>query len=94
MNRYPLQVRARPDAPGRSLWLVKWLLLIPQYIVLAVLWVAFVVLTVVAYIAVLFTGRYPSDVVGDPASCVFDAGLTQADGTLVKIFGCGRAAAR
>ena len=27
------------------------------------------------------------DIVGDPASCVFDAGLTQADGTLVKIFG-------
>ncbi|HEU4423712.1 MAG TPA: type I glyceraldehyde-3-phosphate dehydrogenase, partial [Pilimelia sp.] len=27
------------------------------------------------------------DLVGDPASCVFDAGLTQADGTLVKVFG-------
>ena len=27
------------------------------------------------------------DVVGDPASCVFDAGLTQASGTLVKVFG-------
>jgi glyceraldehyde 3-phosphate dehydrogenase len=27
------------------------------------------------------------DIVGDPASCVFDSGLTQAAGTLVKIFG-------
>ena len=28
-----------------------------------------------------------SDIVGDPASCVFDAPLTQASGTLVKVFG-------
>jgi glyceraldehyde 3-phosphate dehydrogenase len=27
------------------------------------------------------------DVVGEAASCVFDAGLTQADGTMVKVFG-------
>ncbi len=27
------------------------------------------------------------DIVGDPASCVFDAGLTQAAGRLVKVFG-------
>ena len=27
------------------------------------------------------------DILGDPASCVFDSGLTQADGTLVKVFG-------
>jgi glyceraldehyde 3-phosphate dehydrogenase len=27
------------------------------------------------------------DIIGDPASCVFDAPLTQAAGTLVKIFG-------
>jgi glyceraldehyde 3-phosphate dehydrogenase len=28
-----------------------------------------------------------TDVVGDPASCIFDAGLTQAHGNLVKVFG-------
>ncbi len=27
------------------------------------------------------------DIIGDPASCIFDSGLTQAAGTLVKIFG-------
>jgi glyceraldehyde 3-phosphate dehydrogenase len=27
------------------------------------------------------------DIIGDPSSCVFDAGLTQADGRLVKVFG-------
>jgi glyceraldehyde 3-phosphate dehydrogenase len=27
------------------------------------------------------------DIVGDPASCVLDAGLTQSDGRLVKVFG-------
>lgn len=38
---------------------MKWLLLIPHYIVLTFLWMAFVVVTVVAFFAILFTGRYP-----------------------------------
>jgi hypothetical protein len=57
---YPLRVEADLE-PGLSrwLWLVKWFLAIPHFVVLGVLWVAFGVLTVVAFFAVLFTGRYP-----------------------------------
>jgi uncharacterized protein DUF4389 len=44
---------------SRWLWLVKWLLAIPHFIVLLFLWIAFVVLTIVAGFAILFTERYP-----------------------------------
>ncbi len=56
----PLRLQGTLD-PGLSrwLWLVKWLLAIPHYIVLFFLWLAFLVLTVVAFFAILFTGRYP-----------------------------------
>jgi hypothetical protein len=44
---------------SRWQWLVKWFLAIPHYIVLAFLWPAFVVVTIVAGFAILLTGRYP-----------------------------------
>ncbi|RDI55204.1 uncharacterized protein DUF4389 [Nocardia mexicana] len=57
---YPVAVRGELDESlSRWLWLVKWLLAIPHFIVLFFLWIAFVVLTVVAGVAILFTGRYP-----------------------------------
>jgi hypothetical protein len=54
-----VQVRARLDEPlSRWLWLVKWLLAIPHYIVLFFLWIAFAAVTVIAY-AALMTDAYP-----------------------------------
>jgi hypothetical protein len=59
-SSYPLRLTG-DLSPGlsRGLWLVKWLLAIPHFVVLFFLWIAFVVLTVVAFFAILFTGRYP-----------------------------------
>jgi hypothetical protein len=58
--RYPLQMTGEL-APqlSRGLWLVKWLMAVPHYIVLVFLWLAFAVVSVVAFFAILFTGRYP-----------------------------------
>lgn len=59
---YPVAVEGRLDAPSRWMWLVKWLLVLPHLFVLAFLWAAFVVLTVVAGFSILFTGRYPRSI--------------------------------
>jgi Domain of unknown function (DUF4389) len=59
-HTYPVRVDATlHDRLSRWLWLVKWLLAIPHYVVLLFLWIAFAVLSVVAFFAILFTGRYP-----------------------------------
>jgi hypothetical protein len=69
-DRYPSTVEPQsvhldidyPDVErdlNRWLPLVKWLLAIPHYIVLAVLGILVVLATIVAWFAILFTGRYP-----------------------------------
>ena len=57
---YPLRLTGELSPRlGRGLWLVKWLLAIPHFIVLLFLWIAFAVLSVVAFFAILFTREYP-----------------------------------
>jgi hypothetical protein len=59
-SSYPVRVTGELDLPlSRWLWLVKWLLAIPHFVVLLFLWLAFVVLSVIAFFAILFTERYP-----------------------------------
>ncbi|MFJ4342714.1 DUF4389 domain-containing protein [Streptomyces sp. NPDC088915] len=56
----PVTVTAELDSPlSRWLWLVKWILVIPHWIVLFFLWIAFLLVTVVAFFAILFTERFP-----------------------------------
>jgi hypothetical protein len=60
VSSYPVRVDAHLDQGlNRWLWLLKWVLVIPHYVVLVFLWLAFVVSSVVAFFAILFTGRYP-----------------------------------
>ena len=68
-DRYPSTVDEQsvhldieyPDVEGLNRWLplVKWLLAIPHYIVLAFLWIGVVLAVVIAWFAILITGRYP-----------------------------------
>jgi hypothetical protein len=60
---YPVRVKGDLDPElGRWLWLVKWLLVLPHLVVLAFLWIAFAVLTVVAGVNIAITGRYPRSI--------------------------------
>jgi hypothetical protein len=57
---YPLALSGvlEPEL-SRGLWLVKWLLAIPHYIILVFLWIAYFFVSVIAFFAILITGRYP-----------------------------------
>jgi len=57
---YPVSIRGELTAPpARGWWLIKWLLAIPHYICLLALWIAFVVVWIIAFFAILFTGKFP-----------------------------------
>ena len=57
---YPVNIRGELTIPpGRGWWLLKWLLGIPHYIILCFLWIAFVVVWIIAFFAILFTAKYP-----------------------------------
>src|SRR3954465_3710146 len=57
---YPVRLEGELDPPlSRWLWLVKWVLAIPHFIVLCFLWIAFLLLSLVALCAILFTGHSP-----------------------------------
>jgi hypothetical protein len=59
-SAYPVRVDAELDRHlSRWLWLVKLVLAIPHYLVLVFLWLALAALSVAAFFAILFTGRYP-----------------------------------
>jgi hypothetical protein len=56
----PVRLDGGLDSPlSRGLWLVKWVLVIPHLLILLFLWIAFFILSVVAFFAILFTERYP-----------------------------------
>jgi Domain of unknown function (DUF4389) len=57
---YPARLTGTPDQKlSRWLWLVKWILIVPHIVVLTFLWIGLFFTTIVAGVAILFTGRYP-----------------------------------
>ena len=59
-NAYPVQFSLRyPDRLSRWKIFLKWLLIIPNWLALYVLLLAVLATSVVAWFAILFTGRYP-----------------------------------
>jgi hypothetical protein len=61
-GEYPLSLKGELIEPlSPALWLIKWFLLIPHYVVLVFLWVAAIVVWLISLFAILFTGKYPKD---------------------------------
>ena len=64
-SAYPVSVEGElSEDLSRWLWIFKLILIIPHAVVLFFLWIAFFVLTILAFFAILFTGRYPSGMFG------------------------------
>jgi hypothetical protein len=59
---YPVTLKGEmTETPSSWKWIFKWLLGIPHYIVLCFLWIAFIVVSIIAFFAIVFTGKYPKD---------------------------------
>jgi len=57
---YPVTITGELSVPpARGWWLIKWLLAIPHYIILVFLWIAFIVVWIIAFFNILFTGKFP-----------------------------------
>jgi hypothetical protein len=57
---YPVTLKGELALPpARGWWLIKWLLAIPHYVVLFFLFIAFIIVCIIAFFAILFTGKYP-----------------------------------
>ena len=57
---YPVQLEGELDeTTSRWLWIIKWLLLIPQIVVLVVLYLGLIFSWIFTFFAILITGRYP-----------------------------------
>lgn len=59
-GKYPVTYEVDyPEELGRWKPLVKWLLAIPHYIVLMLIYIVALVVWIIAFFAILFTGRFP-----------------------------------
>jgi hypothetical protein len=57
---YPVALKGElVGNPSRGLWLVKWFLAFPHYVCLLGLGIAFIVVSFIAFWAIVFTGKYP-----------------------------------
>ncbi|MFC1942366.1 DUF4389 domain-containing protein [Chloroflexota bacterium] len=59
---YPIKLRGEfTIQPARGWRLIKWLLGIPHFIVFFFLWIAFAVVCIISFLAILFTGKHPKE---------------------------------